>query len=43
LYYPASMKAILATGFNGYVAQEFIPVAEDKISSLKKAVSICDI
>jgi hydroxypyruvate isomerase len=43
LYYPAIMKAILATGFNGYVAQEFIPVAEDKISSLKKAVSICDI
>ena len=25
LYYPAIMKAILATGFKGYVAQEFIP------------------
>lgn len=43
LYYPAIMKAILATGFNGYVAQEFIPASKDKIGSLKKAVEICDI
>ena len=43
LYYPAIMKAILATGFNDYVAQEFIPAAEDKIASLRKAVSICDV
>ncbi|MCW3087525.1 MAG: Xylose isomerase domain protein barrel, partial [Sediminibacterium sp.] len=38
LYYPAIMKAILATGFTDYVAQEFIPVAADKIGSLRKAV-----
>ncbi|MDP2283583.1 MAG: TIM barrel protein, partial [Pseudohongiella sp.] len=25
LYYPAIMRAIVATGFDGYVAQEFIP------------------
>lgn len=43
LYYPAIMKAILATGFNNYVAQEFIPVAADKLGSLKKAVMICDV
>lgn len=43
LYYPAIMKAILATGFTDYVAQEFIPSAADKIESLKKAISICDI
>jgi hydroxypyruvate isomerase len=43
LYYPAIMKAILATGFTGYVAQEFIPAGQDKIGSLKKAVEICDI
>ncbi|MDP4211891.1 MAG: TIM barrel protein [Bacteroidota bacterium] len=43
LYYPAIMKAILATGFKGYVAQEFIPEAKDKIDSLSKAVRICDI
>jgi hydroxypyruvate isomerase len=43
LFYPAIMEAILATGFNDYVAQEFIPVAADKLGSLKKAVMICDV
>ena len=43
LYYPAVMKAIVETGFKGYVAQEFIPAAEDKVASLKKAVKICDV
>lgn len=43
LYYPAIMKAIAETGFKGFVAQEFIPKQADKIASLKKAVSICDI
>lgn len=43
LNYPAIMKAIIATGFNGFVAQEFIPAKPDKISSLKQAVGICDI
>lgn len=43
LYYPAIMKAILATGFKGYVAQEFIPIKKDKIASLAKAVQICDV
>jgi hydroxypyruvate isomerase len=43
LYYPAIMKAIADTGFKGYVAQEFIPTATDKISSLKQAISICDV
>lgn len=43
LYYPAIMKAIVSTGFKGYVAQEFIPVQSDKIASLRKAVQLCDI
>ncbi|HRH48125.1 MAG TPA: TIM barrel protein [Panacibacter sp.] len=43
LYYPAIMKAILATGYKGYVAQEFIPAAIDKVASLKKAVMLCDV
>ncbi|MDP1811866.1 MAG: TIM barrel protein [Sediminibacterium sp.] len=43
LYYPAIMKAILETGFTDYVAQEFIPLATDKLGSLKKAVMICDV
>lgn len=43
LYYPAIMKAILETGFKGYVAQEFIPTNPDKLASLKKCVQICDV
>jgi hydroxypyruvate isomerase len=43
LNYPAIMKAILDTGFKGYVAQEFIPKREDKIASLKQGVQICDV
>jgi len=46
LYYPAIMKAILETGYKGYVAQEFIPTGKDdnaKIASLKNAIKICDV
>lgn len=52
LYYPAIMKAILATGYDGYVAQEFIPRRdgpdgarsnEARVASLAQAVAICDI
>ena len=43
LQYPAIMKAILATGFKGFVAQEFIPLNKNKLSSLEKAVRICDV
>lgn len=43
LYYPAIMKAIVETGYTGWVAQEFIPQREDKIASLKQAVGICTV
>ncbi len=43
LFYPAIMKAIVATGYKGFVAQEFIPLATDKLGSLKKAIKICDV
>ncbi|WP_299291880.1 TIM barrel protein [uncultured Mucilaginibacter sp.] len=43
LYYPAIMRAILKTGFKGYVAQEFIPLKKDKLASLKNAIEICDV
>lgn len=46
LYYPAIMQAIADTGYQGYVAQEFIPTGktnEDKIAALQKAIKICDI
>ena len=43
LYYPAIMRAIAATGYKGYVAQEFIPKDKLPLVSLQKAISICDI
>jgi hydroxypyruvate isomerase len=46
LYYPAIMKAIVETGFKGYVAQEFIPkrdTNEARLASLEKAVKLCDV
>jgi hydroxypyruvate isomerase len=43
LFYPAIMRAILATGFKGYVAQEFIPARPDKLKSLEEGVKVCDI
>lgn len=43
LYYPAVMRAIVATGYKGYVAQEFVPKNEDKLASLKAAIHICDV
>lgn len=46
LYYPAIMRAILETGYTGFVAQEFMSAAkenDDKIKALKKAVKLCDV
>ena len=43
LYYPAVMKAIVATGYKGYVAQEFVPTYPNKLHSLKEAIGICDV
>jgi len=43
LYYPAIMEAILETGFDGFVAQEFIPAGPDPLASLEAAVHICDV
>ncbi len=43
LYYPAIMRAIKATGFTGFVAQEFIPARKPPLDSLKAAVKICSV
>jgi hydroxypyruvate isomerase len=43
LYYPAVMRAIVETGFKGYVAQEFVPARPDVIASLRQGVQICDV
>jgi hydroxypyruvate isomerase len=40
LNYPAIMRAIQATGFTGFVAQEFVP-AKDPLTSLRAAVERC--
>jgi hydroxypyruvate isomerase len=37
------MRAIVETGFTGYVGQEFIPKAADPLASLKRCVEICDV
>jgi hydroxypyruvate isomerase len=41
--YPAVMRAILKTGFKGYVAQEFIPTWKDRALALRHAAEICDV
>ncbi|WP_411031730.1 hydroxypyruvate isomerase family protein [Spongiimicrobium sp. 3-5] len=43
LRYPAIVRAIIATGFKGHLAQEFIPTSDDKIEALKTAFLICDV
>ncbi|WP_434028034.1 hydroxypyruvate isomerase family protein [[Pseudomonas] boreopolis] len=42
LYYPAICRAIRETGFDGYLAQEFIPEAPDPVASLREAIRLCD-
>ena len=43
LDYPALMRAIAETDFDGYVGQEFVPKREDALKSLEQAVRICDV
>lgn len=43
LYYPAIMKAIVETGYKGFVGQEFVPAQQDKLASLRKCINICDV
>lgn len=46
LYYPAIAKAIMDTGFSGYLSQEFIPTpanAKGRAESLRQAIQICDV
>ncbi len=41
--YPAVMKAIVATGYRGFIGQEFVPRSADPLASLRQAVEICDV
>jgi len=42
LNYPAIMRVIAATGYQGYVGQEFIPT-RDPMTTLREAVRLCDV
>jgi len=41
IYYPAVCRAILKTGFKGYLAHEFSP--KDGMNSLRHAIETCDV
>lgn len=41
--YPPILQAILKTGYDGYVAQEFIPTWKDPIAALRHAAQVCDV
>ena len=43
LNYPAVMRALIEVGYDGYVAQEFIPTWPDKVAALRHAVRVCDV
>ncbi len=43
LNYTAIAQAIVATGYRGYVGQEFVPKRDDVIASLRQAVEICSV
>ena len=42
LYYPAIMRAIAATGYKGYVGQEFLPRG-DPVTALQTAFDVCKV
>lgn len=41
--YPPVIQAILETGYQGYIAQEFIPTWDDPIAALAHAAKLCDV
>ena len=43
LNYPAIMRAIADTGYQGHVGQEFIPLGKDPLASLRQGVEICSV
>jgi hydroxypyruvate isomerase len=40
--WPAVCRAIVDTGFTGYVAHEFVPT-RDPLTSLREAIALCDV
>jgi len=43
LNYPAICRAIRETGYDGYLAHEFLPAGPDPVASLREAVHLCDV
>jgi len=43
LFYPRICQAIAATGYTGWLAQEFIPASDDPMKSLAEAIKICSV
>ena len=41
--YAAVMKGILATGYKGFIGQEFVPKSSRPLASLRKCIEICDV
>ena len=43
LYYPAIVRTIRETGYEGYLGHEFTPAADTGLDGLKQAVMLCDL
>jgi hydroxypyruvate isomerase len=43
LHYPAIVRAIAETGYEGFIGQEFVPTADDPLASLREAIEICTV
>jgi hydroxypyruvate isomerase len=43
LNYPAIVKAIMDTGYDGYLGQEYIPARPDALASLAQGYRICNV
>jgi hydroxypyruvate isomerase len=43
LFYPAIMRAIADTGYQGHVGHEFIPLGKVPLASLRQGVEICSV
>ena len=41
--YPPVIRAIMETGYEGFIAQEFIPTSKDPVASLQEAFDVCDV
>jgi hydroxypyruvate isomerase len=43
LNYPAILRAVAESGYEGFVAQEFLPTWPDRELALRHAVAVCDV